>query len=124
MKKKLYKMKNTACCLLGVSVCVFAGTIYAQTNSLENAADPTRPLGYAHTAGVGMVGEQVESIRLSSILISSDRKVAIINGQALRENQIIKNVGAKVKKIEADSVTLQQENKTWRVLLNKTVVRK
>lgn len=88
-----------------------------------NTSDPTRPLmGYVDSKHENATGQT--SIRLNSILVSSQRKIAIINGQQLYENQMIKGVGAKVKKIDIDSVTLQQGNKIWRVLLNETIVRK
>lgn len=85
--------------------------------------DPTKPLNYTATAN-GVAGSDQETIKLTSILISSDRKVAIINGQVLQEGQTLKGVGAKVKKIDADAVTLQQNGKVWRVLLNSTIIRK
>lgn len=89
--------------------------------SAEDIADPTRPLQYsAPVAGA----TQEQGIELTSILISQDRKLAIINGQTLRELQTIKGVGAIVKKIEADAVVLQQGDKVWRVALNTTAIRK
>jgi MSHA biogenesis protein MshK len=102
--------------------CAYTCVAHAQHNAPANT-DPTRPLGYTQTAGiVGSAGQ--ESIVLNSILISSDRKIAIISGQQLRENETLKGVGAKLTKIDAEAVTLQQGNKTWRVLLNKTTIRK
>ena len=87
----------------------------------ENVSDPTRPLQYSAPA-TGSTQEQ--SIELTSILIASDRKLVIINGQTLRELQTVKGVGAIVKKIEADAVVLQQGDKVWRVALNNTAIRK
>ncbi len=101
---------------------VFLPVCIAQAQA--NTSDPTRPLsGYVNSNNNGNATEP-SSIRLNSILVSRDRKIAIINGQQLYENQMIKGVGAKVKKIDIDSVTLQQGNKIWQVLLNETVVRK
>lgn len=104
------------CALL---ICVLAVNVQAQ----ESVTDPTRPLGFAGSSGTGVANAQ-ESIQLTSILISSDRKVAIINGQPLRENQTLKGVGALVKRIDADTVTLQQNGKTWRIALHNTAIRK
>lgn len=98
--------------LLGVSSSLFA-----------DIADPTRPLGAAGAVESGTTGEQ-QAIRLSSILVASERRVAIINGQPVQEQQTLKGIGAVVKKIEADAVILQQGDKVWRVSLNKTAVRK
>ena len=109
-----------------VSLCLLAFASNAQTNTPDAArhADPTLPLGYEQVAGGNVNTDGQPMIKLSSILFGSDRKIAIINGQPLRENQTIKGVGAKVKKIEVDAVTLQQDKKVWRVPLNKTVIRK
>lgn len=87
--------------------------------------DPTRPLGAATMpVADGLKGEAEQGVVLNSILISSNRKIAIINGQAAHENQLLKNSGVKVIKIEADAVTLQQGDKVWRLPLNKIAVRK
>lgn len=95
----------------------------ASAQAQESVTDPTKPLGFSGGAGGG-TGNVQESIQLTSILIAEDRKVAIINGQSLRENQTLKGVGAVVKKIDADAVTLQQNGKVWRVALNNTAIRK
>jgi MSHA biogenesis protein MshK len=87
----------------------------------ENLADPTRPLQYSAPADAA---SQSQAIELTSILIASDRRLAIINGQTLRELQTVKGVGAVVKKIEADAVVLQQGDKVWRIALNNTAIRK
>ena len=122
-----YYCIGTYCRLaVGMSLYLFACANYAQTSTSDSIrhADPTRPLGYEQASGEGISVAGQPLINLSSILWGSERKIAIINGQPLHENQIIKGVGAKVKKIESDAVTLQQGNKVWRVLLNKTVIRK
>lgn len=99
----------------------FSAVVIAQ----EAVVDPTKPLGFSGSTGVaGQVGGEQETIKLTSILISSERKVAIINGQVLTENQTLKGAGALVKKIDVDAVTLQQNGKVWRVALNNTVIRK
>lgn len=86
-------------------------------------SDPTKPLGFSGSQS-GATESAQQTIQLTSILIAEDRKVAIINGQSLQENQTLKGVGALVKKIDANAVTLQQNGKLWRVALNNTVIRK
>ena len=86
--------------------------------------DPTRPLGYGQSVRVEASKKEEVTIVLNSILIASDRKIAIINGQQLREGETVKSVGAQIKKIEADAVTLQQGGKVWRLPLNTTIIRK
>lgn len=85
-------------------------------------SDPTKPLNFAVAAG-GVAGRVEEKISVTSILIASDRKVVVINGQVLQEQQNIKGVGALVKKIDADAVTLQQNGKVWRVYLSSALIR-
>lgn len=86
----------------------------------KNLRDPTRPLTYSSG---GMVAEQ--KLQLYSVLISAERKLAIINGQQLRENDLIKgSAGIRVKRIEANEVLLQQGDKTWRLSLNATSIRR
>lgn len=104
-------------------VVFLAGFLAVAVQAQELIADPTKPLGFV--AGTPTAaGNAQETIRLTSILIASDRKVAIINGQSLQETQTLKGVGALVKKIDADAVTLQQNGKVWRVALNNTAIRK
>jgi MSHA biogenesis protein MshK len=92
-------------------------------NLAQAQVDPTRPLGGGDTIAGAAKGEQ-ETITLMSIFIGEDRKMAIINGQSVHENEIVKGVGVKVLKIDADAVTLQQGNKIWHLPLNKVVIRK
>ena len=99
--------------------CLFMFTAIAQASDPVN--DPTKPLGFS---GAASFASADNIITLTSILISSERRVAIINGELVKENQTIKNVGAIVKKIDADAVTLQQNGKVWRVAINNTAIRK
>lgn len=81
--------------------------------------DPTRPLGHYSVSKTA-----TQKLQLNSILISSERKLAIINGQQLRENDVIKDsAGIRVKRIQANEVVLQQGEKTWRLSLNAMSVR-
>ena len=89
---------------------------------LAHVIDPTKPLGFSGSNTTS--GDAAQSIQLTSILISSQRKIAIINGDALGENQVVKGVGASVKRIDAEAVTLQQNGKIWRVALDNTAIRK
>lgn len=76
--------------------------------------DPTRPLGYEKKT-------LAASYQLQSILLASTRKLAVINGQQLQENQFIKNSGGvQVVKIEPYQVLLQQGDKRWALTLRKS----
>lgn len=106
--------KNFASLFLSIILIVFTSWAFAGEESLR---DPTRPLGYY---GDGKVAAQ--KLELHSILISADRKLAIINGQTLRENDLIKGGdGIRVARIEANDVLLQQGGKQWRLSLNARV---
>ena len=105
-----------------IFACIFVLINFRQV--FADSLDPTRPLGYGHNSEGETRVAGPNPIVLSSILVSSDRKVAIINEQAVREGQIIKGVGAQVKRIDANAVTLQQGEKVWRVTLNTTIIRK
>lgn len=108
-------------CKAFVVAMLVACTSWVCSSCAQDVTDPTRPLNYSAAANAAQQGQGIE---LTSILIASDRKLAIINGQTLRELQTIKGVGAVVKKIEADAVVLQQGDKVWRVALNNTAIRK
>lgn len=99
------------------SLLVLSLNAWSEETSLR---DPTRPLGF-YSSGKAAT----QKLQLNSILISSERKLAIINGQQLRENDVIKDsAGIRVKRIEANDVVLQQGEKTWRLSLNAMSVRR
>ena len=102
-----------------------SGLLFCAANiqAADPVADPTAPLGFSGSVSAG-AGTAANPITVTSILISSERKVAIINGEVVKENQTVKNIGALVKRIDADAVTLQQNGKVWRVALNNTAIRK
>lgn len=114
-----------------ITVCLgalfFAPVLFAQeTTSTDQTAttvsfrDPTTPLGY--TAGVA--GSLANShYRLNSVLLSAQRKHAVINGVTLREGQVIPgSAGVVVKRISPQTVVLQQDVKTWALRLSPSVV--
>jgi MSHA biogenesis protein MshK len=85
----------------------------------ESLRDPTQPLGYRAAAS------QPVRLNLNSILISEERKLAIINGQQLRENDTIPGSGGTVlRRIEAGSVVVQQGDKSWRLRLSDQSIRR
>lgn len=103
--------------LLSLSLLVLSLNAWPEIAALR---DPTRPLGHFSSATVA-----TQKFQLHSILISSERKLAIINGQQLRENDIVKDsAGVRVNRIETNNVTLQQGDKVWRLSLNATSIRK
>lgn len=109
------------------AVCFIAPSSVAQAPAADTTAasasnlvrDPTKPLGYA--AAPGIVASA--SYTLSSVLISPQRKHAVINGVTLREGQVIPGSdGVIVKRISPQTVVLQQHTKTWALRLSPSVV--
>lgn len=90
----------------------------AASAQAEPLRDPTRPLGHTRTASA------VE-LELNSILVGGTRKLAVINGQQLRENDLIEGSGGiRLRRIESHAVVLQQGDNTWRLRLAGSSVRR
>ena len=103
--------------------CVMFILMLASEFAAAELNDPTKPLGSSATVASGVSAHE-NTASVSSVFISSDRKVAIINGQALKEGDVVKGLGAIVKVIDSNGVVLLQNGKAWRVLVNNTAVRK
>ena len=107
-----------------IKIAVCAGLLAINASQAQDG-DPTRPLGAVSiSTNSALGGDAAPGVTLNSILMANDRKIAIINGQTVRENQTLKSSGAIVRKIEADSVTLQQGDRVWRLTLDKVAIRK
>ncbi len=113
--------------LLSIFNAVFflASASFAQTpavdaaNASDMVRDPTTPLGYAVAPGIAAT----TNYTLSSVLISAQRKHAVINGATLREGQVVPGSdGVIVKRISPQTVVLQQHTKTWALRLSPSVV--
>lgn len=104
------------------SLCLLVSAfLWAQESDFSAVRDPTAPLNYISSSTVNAEQQLI----LNSILISPQRKVAIINGSALREGQIVPGSnGVKIQKISTQSVVLQQTTKTWVLKLLPDVVRR
>lgn len=90
--------------LLSVSVSVEAET------ALQ---DPTKPLTYS----AGKKATEVKLV-LNSVLISPKRKIAVINGQSLSEQDTIKaSGGVMLERILRHEVVLKKAGKRWRIRL-------
>lgn len=95
--------------LTGLSVTVLA-------NELQK--DPTRPLDYR------VSGTTVE-LSLNAILHGGERRLVVINGQRLREGEVIANSGGiHVVSINDETVLVGQSGRQWRLKLNNESVRR
>ena len=112
---------------LGISLLLITGGGYGK--EVEALKDPTKPLTALKKPGLDAVlGFEFDGLRdvfteysVSSILISEDRKVAIINGIQAQEGSKVD--GAEVVAIDRNSVTLSVNNKTQQVFMNKGSLR-
>ena len=97
-------------------------SVYAQDQI--QGRDPTRPLGYQVVAGKANSVKDAD-LRLSSVLISAQRKLAIINGQSLREGQTIPGTqGVVLVGIYPRGVTVAQGERRWDLKLAPSVIKK
>ena len=96
---------------------VLAIALAAAVNAVagEVLPDPTRPLEYARPAVAA------SALKLSSILIGKDRKLAVINGVALTENQWIGD--KRILRIDKNCVTLAQDGRQIVLTLHSAKVR-
>lgn len=82
--------------------------------------DPTAPLGQ-----VSSNMAQGKQWILDAVLVGQGRKLAVINGNTLREGQLIPGSnGIKVRRISAQTVVLQQGSQTWALRLSPSVIKK
>jgi len=98
--------------LLLACLVLFAGAAYAAEPAQKDAPtpkdapalkDPTQP--YRPSADGSPLGAPQPRFRLTGVLISPTRRVAIMNGQPLQEGQRV--AGAEIVKIDAHSVQLR-----------------
>lgn len=94
--------------------------LWANENAPE-VRDPTAPLGY--TASGSVVGG--EQFTLNSVLISAQRKLAVINGNTLREgDKLPGSTDMVVQRILAQAVILKQADQTWVLRLSPSILKR
>lgn len=112
----MYKIIASIICLLA------SGSLLANENTVPDVRDPTTPLGHVATSATTRGAQQ---FALNSILISPQRKLAIINGSTLREGQTVPGTGnVKVQRISAQAVVLQQADQTWVLRLSPSIMKR
>ena len=94
--------------LMKVVVIVAAAAITLPAVAERELLDPTRPPSPATSASNGK-SAAVPSWRLESTLISDYRRVAVINGQKVREGNDVG--GARVKVIRRNAVVLMADGR-------------
>ncbi len=81
---------------------------------LAQLPDPTRPPGAAELAAWrGQPGAQDATWRLESVLVSPQRRVAVINGRRVTEGDTVD--GARIGAIEATHALIEVEGQTRRL---------
>lgn len=71
--------------------------------AIEGLTDPTRPLHYA-SGGDSYLDELKKKYILNSVIVSDQRRVAVINGKRVKEGDRVRN--ALVSRIAKSQVTL------------------
>ena len=100
------------CCLLGLSVLQLWLAAGVQAQLLQ---DPTRPPGRAQVAA------PPAALRVEAILIASERRVVIVNGQLLRTGDWVE--GAQIAEIQADRVTFRRNGRSFTAHLSRAAMR-
>lgn len=108
--------------LRSLSVLLFSACVWANEPGVPDVRDPTTPLGFVAT---GVTKNEIKQFSLNSILISPQRKLAIINGSTLREGQAVPGSdNVRVQQILTQSVVLQQAGQTWVLRLSPSIVKR
>ncbi len=94
---------HSRCSNLTVGAVLLFGPLL--TDGAELLRDPTRP----YSAGPVVRSARVTTFRVTAILMSEKRRVAIVNGQRVSEGDRVD--GATVVKILADSLRLNLDGK-------------
>lgn len=112
----MYKIIASSLCIL-----LFSMGVLAESDT-QVVRDPTTPLGHVTPSATNSDAQQ---FTLNSILISPQRKLAIINGSTLREGQLIPgSANVKVQRISTQAVVLQQAQQTWVLRLSPSIVKR
>lgn len=112
----MYKFIASVLCAL-----LFCAVAWANESNPVDVRDPTAPLGYS---AVGAAADG-EGFALNSILISPRRKLAIINGNTLREGEMVPGAAdVKVQKILTRAVVLQRADQTWVLKLSPDILKR
>jgi hypothetical protein len=94
--------------------CLLVARVHAAEPALH---DPTQPYNAVAVDAAGPVGAPTPRFRLTGVLISPTRRIAILNGKPCQEGQRV--AGAELWKIESRSVQLRDGNHEFVVLLGK-----
>lgn len=101
------------------SFCIFF--VFSGFANAQDVRDPTAPLGYVGGASATKDNQWI----LNAVLVSPGRKLAVINGNTLREGQLLPGSNdTKVQRILAQTVVLQQGGQTWVLKLSPSVIKK
>lgn len=109
------KLKKTL--LAGLAPLLLMGCAAVYAAPLE---DPTRPLGFMGKEGESKA-DQAPVWIVTSILISGERRIAIVNGQAASQGDMVGD--AKVVSISATAVTLRDSLGAFSVKLLPTQIK-
>lgn len=95
---------------------MFALLLIVVSGSALAFQDPTQPVGAV------AVHNSQQQLKLESVLLSGERKVAVINGKAYQQGERVN--GALLKSIKKRSVILEKGNQQETLTLFKKIVNK
>lgn len=102
MSSKLLQCSARAAVIVCLVAAAWSLRLHAQTPAL---ADPMRPATRSAVAGAG--AGAAAPLRLQGIVIADSRRLALIDGELLREGQRIH--GVSIVRIDADVVTVRRD---------------
>lgn len=114
------RISSLPCLMSVVLILTLMPVTAALAGDVDVISDPTRPSGFS--APTGEAGKVSEQLRLESVLIASNRRVAVINGKTCRVGDRLE--GAQLMAINADGAVLLREGKRIALPLLKVKVRK
>lgn len=106
---------------LVLAMLVMVLLVFAKVAPAAEFADPTRPT-YVQNDDAAQAENVRKKYRLSSILVGEQRKLAVINGQRVREGDRVGN--AKVTRISRSSVTLLIQDAAVNIALSAHDIKK
>ena len=107
------------CCGVALTTCLQAAEADPRSSMMIDGieiSDPTRPLDWRVDRRATPQSESARpKLKLSSILISPARRLAIINGRSIAEGDIIN--GVTVQRLTTDGVQLRWQGEQWTLRL-------
>ena len=110
-------MKRRYVKLIGIPILILSGKMAVSSELSDGLVDPTRPLDYRETSSQSVQTDLV----LTSVMITGEVRMAVINGERVVENQMIG--GAEVVSIQPGRVIVHQGDRRQELKVHKSSVK-